>query len=105
MSSAINASWVTTGISDSYSFTLNVNFIKYLSEAELREIISKLIERNIPEADLRIACTLFVECHHVSEQFLLDYDEYISYSSAMNLHASDILSGEYSAYKIKHMNL
>ena len=113
-SNASGLSWATTntnsGLGSNYSYITTDDLIyrtqasylttllTYLGEAEISEILDKIITRGTDnEREVKAFIREVIRNRHFSEDFVLKYFEYVTTADIKVQHNSDILSHDYPA--------
>lgn len=93
-----NPSWMTVGTTVDYGYfkdtTMETLFL-YLKEEEISEIFNKIVERESDSEKIKSIVSRVVRVRHFSEEFLLEYIQYMDISDITVMHNADIKSGEY----------
>lgn len=71
-------------------------FVQVLSEAEIKELINKVKERQPDKAKIKNFISNIVKRRHFSEAFLIENIEYLTKADIYIHHEGDLQSNEYS---------
>lgn len=91
-------SWMSVGNSIDYGYfkdTTMENLFLYLKEEEISEIFNKIVERESDSEKIKSIVSRVVRVRHFSEEFLLEYIQYMDMNDITVMHNADIKSGEY----------